>query len=146
MVATLCCEEIANEKFSSFIANELVQLAYQSRLGYIRSGTLDGFKDAFDNALNGGKRFAMAVRDCSENFMPQFDKGFASVSGGLQAVTSSGKFEVWEAYVDLANWDSSKVREKLHRGIDVHVAAVRTAKLSELTTMYETRLQLFYYP
>ncbi|KAL2516350.1 Protein ROOT HAIR DEFECTIVE 3 [Forsythia ovata] len=179
MVATVRCEEIANEKFSSFIANEewrqleetvqsrpvpsfgrklssildvclteydaeatyfdegvrsskrkqleekllqLVQPAYQSMLGHIRSGTLDGFKDAFDNALNGGKGFAMAARDCSENFMSQFDEGSA------------------EAYIDLANWDSSKVREKLHRDIDAHVAAVRTAKLSELTTMYETKL------
>ncbi|CAA3017457.1 ROOT HAIR DEFECTIVE 3-like isoform X2 [Olea europaea subsp. europaea] len=179
MVATVRCEEIVNEKFSSFIANEewrqleetiqsrpvpsfgrklssildfflteydaeatyfdegvrsskrkqleekllqLVQPAYQSMLGHVRSGTLDRFKDAFNNALNGGKGFAMAARECFEYFMSQFDEGSA------------------EAYIDQANWDSSKVREKLHRDIDAYVAAVHTAKLSELANMYETKL------
>ncbi|XP_022844460.1 protein ROOT HAIR DEFECTIVE 3-like isoform X1 [Olea europaea var. sylvestris] len=179
MVATVRCEEIVNEKFSSFIANEewrqleetiqsrpvpsfgrklssildvflteydaeatyfdegvrsskrkqleekllqLVQPAYQSMLGHVRSGTLDRFKDAFNNALNGGKGFAMAARECFEYFMSQFDEGSA------------------EAYIDQANWDSSKVREKLHRDIDAYVAAVHTAKLSELANMYEKKL------
>ncbi|CAA2992132.1 protein ROOT HAIR DEFECTIVE 3-like isoform X2 [Olea europaea var. sylvestris] len=179
MVATVRCEEITNEKFSSFIANEewhqledavqsrlmpsfgrklssildvclteydvettyfdegvrsskrkqleekllqLVQPAYQSMLGHIRSGTLDRFKDAFDDALNGGKGFAMAARDCSKHFMSEFDDGSA------------------EVYIDQANWDSSRVREKLHRDMDAHVVAVRIAKLSELTTMYESKL------
>ncbi|KAK6148720.1 hypothetical protein DH2020_016245 [Rehmannia glutinosa] len=176
MVATVRCEEIANEKFSSFIANEewrhleetvqyqlvpgfgrkltsildvclseydaeatyfdesvrstkrkqleekllqLVQPAYQFMLGHIRSGTLDKFKAAFDSALNEGKGFAAAARDCTEYFMSQFDEASAG------------------ADIDQANWDSSKVREKLRRDIDAHIASVREAKLSELTTMYE---------
>ncbi|KAI3455556.1 hypothetical protein Pfo_012219 [Paulownia fortunei] len=179
MVATVRCEEIANEKFSSFIANEewrhleetvqyqpvpgfgrkltsildvclseydaeatyfdegvrsskrkqleekllqLVQPAYQFMLGHIRSGTLDKFKEAFDSALNEGKGFAAAARDCTKYFMSQFDEASAG------------------ADIDQANWDSSKVREKLRRDIDTHIAAVRAAKLSELTTMYETKL------
>ncbi|KAI3463271.1 hypothetical protein Pfo_019934 [Paulownia fortunei] len=179
MVATVRCEEIANEKFSSFIANEewcqleetvqsqpvpgfgrkltsildvclaeydaeatyfdegvrsskrkqleekllqLVQPAYQFMLGHIRSGTLDRFKEAFENALSGGKGFAVAARDCIEYFMSQFDEASA------------------DSYIDQANWDSSKVRDKLRRDIDSHISAVRAAKLSELTTMYETKL------
>ncbi|KAG8388390.1 hypothetical protein BUALT_Bualt02G0120900 [Buddleja alternifolia] len=179
MVATVRCEEIANEKFSSFIANEqwreleetvqsqsvpgfgrkltkildvclseydaeaiyfdegvrsskrkqledkllqLVQPAYQFMLGHIRSGTLDRFKEAFDSALNGGKGFAVAARDCTEYFMSQFDEASADV------------------VIEQANWDSSKVRDKLRRDIDAHIAAVRAAKLSELTTLYETKL------
>ncbi|XP_059641371.1 protein ROOT HAIR DEFECTIVE 3-like [Cornus florida] len=179
MVATVRCEEIANEKFASFVASEdwceldeavqsrpvpgfgkkisliletflseydaeatyfdegvrsakrkqledkllqLVQPAYQSMLGHIRSGTLDKFKDAFDKALNGGERFSMAACDCTESFMTLFDEGCA------------------DAVIEQANWDSSKVRDKLKRDIDGHVAAVRTAKLSELTTLYETTL------
>ena len=42
-----------------------------------------------------------------------------------------------DAVVELANWDSSKVRDKLRRDIDAHVASVRAAKLSELTSSYE---------
>ncbi|KAK4395123.1 protein ROOT HAIR defective [Sesamum angolense] len=179
MVATVRCEEIANEKFSSFIGNEewreleetvetkpvpgfgkklssilevclseydaeatyfdegvrsskrkqleekllqLVQPAYQFMLGHIRSGTLDKFKDAFDSALNEGKGFAAAARDCTEYFMSQFDEASAG------------------ADIDQANWDSSKVRDKLRRDIDAHITAVRASKLSELTAMYEKML------
>ncbi|XP_022846900.1 protein ROOT HAIR DEFECTIVE 3-like [Olea europaea var. sylvestris] len=179
MVATVRCEEISNEKFSSFIGNEewlqleeivqsqpvpgfgrklssildvclseydleatyfdegvrsskrkqleekllqLVQPAYQFMLGHIRSGNLDRFKKAFDNALNEGKGFAFAARDCIKYFMSQFDEESADTN------------------IDLAKWDASRVREKLQRDIDAHVAAVRAAKLSELTTVYEAKL------
>ncbi|KAK2983810.1 hypothetical protein RJ640_008486 [Escallonia rubra] len=179
MVATVRCEEIANEKLSSFVANEdwceleeaveshpvpgfgkklssilddrlseydaeatyfeegvrfakrkqleekllqLVQPAYQSMLGHIRSGTLNKFKEAFDNALNGGQGFAKAARDCTESYMKVFDEGST------------------DAIVKQANWESSKVRDKLRRDMDAHVAAIRTAKLSELTTSYEAKL------
>ncbi|KAM7483840.1 hypothetical protein LguiB_008423 [Lonicera macranthoides] len=179
MVATVRCDEIAQEKYSSFAANEdwceleeavrscpvpgfgkklssileaclseydveatyfeegvrsakqkqleekllqLVQLAYQSMLGHIRSGTLDKFKEAFDNALNGGQGFAMAASDCTESFMKLFDEGCA------------------DAVIKQANWDSAKVRDKLRRDIDAHVAEVRSVKLSEFTTLYEEKL------
>ncbi|KAL8043355.1 hypothetical protein ABFX02_09G114700 [Erythranthe guttata] len=179
MVATVRCEEIANEKFSSFIENEewheleqtvqyqpvpgfgrkltsilnvclseydseatyfdegvrtskrkqledkllqLVQPAYQFMLGHIRTGTLDKFKEAFDTALKEGKGFASAARDCTEYSILQFDEASAG------------------ADIDQANWDSSKVREKLRRDIDAHITAVRGANLSELTSLYETKL------
>lgn len=179
MVATVRCEEIANEKYSSFVANELwceveeavqshrvtgfgkkitsildtciseydaeatyfeervrsakkkqleekllllVQPAYQSMLGHIRSETLDKFKDAFDNALGGGKGFAMAARDCINSLLKVFDE------------------DSTDAIISQSNWDCAKVREKLRRDIDAHVAAIRTAKLSELTTSYEKKL------
>lgn len=48
-------------------------------LGHVRSGTLDKFKEAFDNALNGGQGFAMAVSDCTESFMKLFDEGCAGI-------------------------------------------------------------------
>ncbi|KAK3018684.1 hypothetical protein RJ639_003115 [Escallonia herrerae] len=180
MVATVRCEEIANEKLSSFVANEdwceleraveshpvpgfgkklssilndrlsqydaeatyfeegvrfakrkqleekllqLVQPAYLSMLGHIRSGTLDKFKEAFDNALNGGQGFAKAARDCTESYMKVFDEGSRDAS------------------IKQANWESGKVRDKLRRDMDAHVAAVRTAKLSELATSYEAKLK-----
>ncbi|XP_075490811.1 protein ROOT HAIR DEFECTIVE 3-like [Primulina tabacum] len=181
MVATVRCEEIANEKFSSFMSNEewcqleetvqsqsvpgfgrkltsildvclseydaeatyfdegvrsskrkqleekllqLVQPAYQFMLGHIRSETLEKFKEAFDNALNEGKRFAVAARDCSKFYVSQFDKAAA------------------DADIDQANWDSSKVRDKIHRDIDAHISTVRAAKLSELITIFEKKLNV----
>ncbi|THF95063.1 hypothetical protein TEA_029664 [Camellia sinensis var. sinensis] len=174
MVATVRCEEIANEKVSSFAGNEewcqldeavqtrpvlgfgkklssiidtclseydmeatyfdegvrsakrkhleekllqLVHPAYQSMLGHIRSGTLDRFKEAFHKALNRGDEFSVAACDCTESFMSLFDEGCA------------------DAIIEQANWDSFKVREKLRRDIDAHVATVCAAKLSELATL-----------
>lgn len=46
-------------------------------LGHIRSETLEKFKEAFDSALNEGKGFAVAARDCSKFFVSQFDKAAA---------------------------------------------------------------------
>ncbi|KAF8400997.1 hypothetical protein HHK36_014300 [Tetracentron sinense] len=166
MVATVRCEEIANEKFACLAVNEdwcqleeavqsgpvpgfgkklslilarylseiakrqqleakvlqLVQPAYQSMLGHLRSKTLDNFKEAFDKALNGGEGFAVAAHDCTGSFMSLFDKGCADVA------------------IEQANWDPSKVRDKLQRDIDAHVDSVRAAKLSELMALYEGKL------
>ncbi|CAJ2663638.1 unnamed protein product [Trifolium pratense] len=181
MVATVRCEEIANEKYAAFVENEewsqleetvqsepvsgfgkkinsllhacfseydaeatyfdegvrtakqkqlqekllqLIQPAYQSALGHVRSGTLDRFKEAFEKALKGGGRFSEAANNCVESCVAQFDEKCADV------------------VIELANWDTSKVREKLLRDIDAHVASVREAKISELTSSYEEKLKL----
>ncbi|KAL1551659.1 protein ROOT HAIR DEFECTIVE 3 1-like [Salvia divinorum] len=101
---------------------QLVQPAYQSMLGHIRSGALDKFKEAFNNALNEGKGFSAAARDCARHCISQFDE------------------EVEGVHIEQSNWDSSKVREKLSREIEAHTESVQTAKLSELTSTYETKL------
>lgn len=44
---------------------------------------------------------------------------------------------VTDAAIEQANWDPSKIRDKLQRDIDTHLASVRTAKLSELTALFE---------
>lgn len=180
MVATVRCEEIANEKFLSFSGNEewreleeavqsgpvsgfgsklssildtclsqydaeatyfdegvrsakrkqleekllqLVQPAFQSLLGHVRTGTLEKFKEAFDKALDSGEAFAVAARDCSQSYIALFDEQCA------------------DAVIDQANWDTSKVRDKVRRDIDAHISSVRAAKLSELTTLYEGKLK-----
>ncbi|XP_058073929.1 protein ROOT HAIR DEFECTIVE 3-like [Magnolia sinica] len=101
---------------------QLVHPAYQSMLGHLRSRTLDSFKEAFDKALNRGEGFAVAARDCTQAFMSAFDEGCADVS------------------IEQANWEPSKVRDKLRRDIDAHVASVCAAKLSELNAQYEEQL------
>ncbi|XWS16213.1 hypothetical protein CRYUN_Cryun34aG0065900 [Craigia yunnanensis] len=157
MMATVRCEEIANEKYAGFTANEEWCLLEEA----IQSGPVAGFgkklnailytflseydaeatyfdegvrsakrkhleekllQEAFEKALNGGERFSMAARNCIESYMALFDEGYA------------------DAVVELANWDSSKVRDKLQRDIDAHVASVQAAKLSELTSSYEAKL------
>ncbi|CAJ1950959.1 unnamed protein product [Sphenostylis stenocarpa] len=144
MVATVRCEEISNEKYASFVANEdwcqleeAVQsgpvpgfgkklsslLAFQSALGHIRSGTLDKFKESFDKALNGGEGFSVAANNCKGSCIVQFDEACADV------------------VVEQTNWDTSKVREKLLRDIDAHIANVRATKISELTSSYEEKLK-----
>ncbi|PKI43966.1 hypothetical protein CRG98_035642 [Punica granatum] len=45
-----------------------------------------------------------------------------------------------DAVVEQANWDTSKVREKLKRDIEAHIAAVREAKLSEVTKTFEMKI------
>ncbi|VVB00243.1 unnamed protein product [Arabis nemorensis] len=179
MVATVRCEEIANEKFSHFMENEdwcqleeasqsapvtgfgkklslilqsclseydteatyfdegvrsskrqqlqekllqLVQPAFQDVLGHLRSGTLENFKEAFEKALNAGEGFSSSAHSCAQSCISRFDKGCE------------------EAVIEQANWDTSKTREKLQRDIDDHIDSVRAAKLSELTTLYESKL------
>ncbi|BBG98856.1 Root hair defective 3 GTP-binding protein [Prunus dulcis] len=180
MVATVRCEEIANEKYADFSGNEewsqleeavqsgpisgfgkklssildtclseydaeatyfdegvrtgkrkqleekllqLVQPAFQALLGHIRSGSLDKFKEAFDKALNGGEAFSVAACNCFESFMALFDEGCA------------------DAVITQANWDTSKVRDKLKRDMEAHIASVRASKLAELTALYEAKLK-----
>ncbi|XP_042487184.1 protein ROOT HAIR DEFECTIVE 3-like [Macadamia integrifolia] len=181
MVATVRCEEIAHEKFSSLTANEewcqleeavqsgsvlgfgkklsvildtclseydaeaiyfeegvrtakrqqleaklldIVQPAYLSMLGHIRSRTLDNFMEAFEKALNGGEGFALAASNCVQASMTSFDEGCA------------------DAAIEQANWGPLKFRDKLRRDIDAHVASVRAAKLAEITTLYESKLNV----
>ncbi|XP_043705636.1 protein ROOT HAIR DEFECTIVE 3-like [Telopea speciosissima] len=103
---------------------QLVQPAYQSMLGHIRAGTLDNFKEAFEKALNGGEGFALAASHCIQSSMTSFDEQLA------------------DAAIEQANWDSSRVRDKLRRDIDAHVASVRAAKLAEITALYESKLNV----
>ncbi|KAH0452618.1 hypothetical protein IEQ34_019917 [Dendrobium chrysotoxum] len=179
MVATVRCEEIANEKIASFADNEewrhleeavqngvvpgfgkklssilencligydmeavyfddsvrtskrrqleskllqFVQPAYHSMLGHLRSKTLEDFKARFEKALESGEGFAAAANDCTQSLMSEFNEGCK------------------DADIEQATWDSSKVREKLRRDIDAYVASVRKAKLFELTSFYEEKL------
>ncbi|CAA6666153.1 unnamed protein product [Spirodela intermedia] len=107
------------------LESKLLQIAYpayQSTLSHLRTKTLDDFKEAFEKLLNKGEGFAAASRSCTKSFLSKFDEGCA------------------EAAVKQASWESSKVREKLRRDIDAHVATVRASKLSELTASYEGKL------
>nr|XP_043622361.1 protein ROOT HAIR DEFECTIVE 3-like [Erigeron canadensis] len=180
MVATVRCEEIANEKHSAFAKNkdwceleevvksqlipdfgkkisllldtcfagyddeaaffeegvrnskrkqleeklmQLVEPAYESTLQHIRSDTLEKFIRAFEDALNKGQRFQVAAQDCTKLSMTSFDE------------QSKG------AIIKQADWDSSKIRTKVSQDIESHVADVRAAKISDITTQSESKLK-----
>ncbi|KAK8462180.1 hypothetical protein SEVIR_1G166100v4 [Setaria viridis] len=100
---------------------QLVNPAYQSLLGHLRTRTLEVFKESFDKALT-KEGFAVAARDCTQTFLEKFDKGSE------------------DAAIQQVKWDPSKVKDKLKRDIESHVASVRAAKLSELCAKYEAQL------
>ena len=50
-------------------------------------------------------------------------------------------FLLSDAAVIQANWDASRVREKLQRDMDAHASSVCSAKLSELNVNYEVMLR-----
>lgn len=179
MVATVRCEEIANERYNDFVQNQdwlqveeasqsgpvpgfgkklssiirnclseydseavyfdegvrtskrklleekllqLVQPAFHSILGHLRSETLDKFKEAFDKALSGGEGFAAAANSCKQRFLNYFDEGCE------------------DSVIEQANWDTSKARSKFIRDLDEYIASVRATKLGELTSHYEAKL------
>lgn len=85
-------------------------------LGHVRSGTLDRFKDAFNNALNGGKGFAMAARECFEYFMSQFDEGSAGmisyIYNAIYIHMERGMGMLSHAFHQYLEWNSQEDSEK----------------------------------
>ncbi|KAI3894093.1 hypothetical protein MKX03_013290 [Papaver bracteatum] len=71
-------------------------------------------QDAFEKALKGGEAFAVAAHDCTQSFIAEFGKRCADVA------------------IKQANWDATKVRDKIHRDIEAHVDSGKLNKaLSE---------------
>ncbi|XP_028556728.1 protein ROOT HAIR DEFECTIVE 3-like isoform X2 [Dendrobium catenatum] len=101
---------------------QFVQPAYHSMLGHLRSKTLEDFKVRFEKALKSEEGFVVVANDCTQSLMSAFNE--ACKDAGIEQTT----------------WDSSKVREKLQHDINEHVILVRKAKLSELATFYEKKL------
>ncbi|KAF5736246.1 protein ROOT HAIR DEFECTIVE 3 2 [Tripterygium wilfordii] len=122
MVATIRCEEIANEKLKHLAFDEFVYPAYTTLLGHLRSRGFENFKTRLEQLLNRGEGFAASVRSCRQSCMLEFDRGCT------------------DAAIRQASWDASKVPEKLIRDIDAHASSVRSAKLSEIIAKHEERL------
>ncbi|XAR56145.1 hypothetical protein NMG60_11036501 [Bertholletia excelsa] len=103
-------------------ALELVHPVYVAMLGHLCLKTLESFKARLEQSLNTGERFAVSVRNCAHACMLEFDRMCADVA------------------IQQANWDSSKVREKLSRDMEAHASSVRNAKLSEIVANFEKQL------
>ncbi|XP_042490414.1 protein ROOT HAIR DEFECTIVE 3 homolog 2-like [Macadamia integrifolia] len=117
-------EGVRNAKREQLLSKALhfVHPDYQTMLGHLRSKYLNNFKNGLEQSLNRGQGFSASVRICTQSCMREFDEGCADAS------------------VKQAYWDPSKVREKLRRDIEAHVASVRTAKLAEIVANYENQL------
>ncbi|XP_052201410.1 protein ROOT HAIR DEFECTIVE 3 homolog 2 isoform X2 [Diospyros lotus] len=102
---------------------QLVHPAYVTMLGHIRSKVLESFKTCLDKSLQ-GEGFAASVRYCTKACVLEFEQSFA------------------DAAIQQANWNASKVQEKLLRDIEAHTSSVRSEKLSEIVAKSEKQLGL----
>ncbi|PQP97230.1 uncharacterized protein Pyn_09596 [Prunus yedoensis var. nudiflora] len=103
-------------------ALDFVYPAYTTMLGHVHSKALEDFKVRLEQSLNKGEGFTLSVRTCTQSSTLEFDKGCA------------------DAAIQQANWDASRVHEKLQRDIDAHASFICSAKLSELNFNYERQL------
>ncbi|CAL4897966.1 unnamed protein product [Urochloa decumbens] len=101
----------------------LVQPAFQKMLAHLRMKALEKFKAGLNSSLESGKGFAAAVRDNTECSIKEFEQGCA------------------DAVIKQANWDCSKILEKVRRDIEDHALSIRESKLSELTTHAKEKLR-----
>ncbi|KAH0927299.1 hypothetical protein HID58_019555 [Brassica napus] len=125
MVATVRCEEIANEKFASFIANENWRELEEA----VQSGPVSGF----------GKKLSSILESC----LSEYDTEATYFEEGVRSAKKQQLQEkLLQAVIEQAKWDTSKTREKLQRDIEAHISSVRTEKLSELTTLYQSKLNV----
>ncbi|KAE8696347.1 Protein ROOT HAIR DEFECTIVE 3-like protein 2 [Hibiscus syriacus] len=156
MVAAVRCEEITNEKFCCLSSDadwlaweEAVQFGSESGFGrklssiletyfseydseaiYFDEGVrnakpnnwrLEDLKSGLEQMLKEGEGFAASAHACTRSCMLEFDQGYTAIR--------------------RANWDASKVTEKLRRDIDAHKSPVCNAKLSESVARYEASIR-----
>ncbi|KAI4324784.1 hypothetical protein MLD38_030240 [Melastoma candidum] len=101
----------------------LVEPAFQSMLGHMRSETFGKFKESLGMALDRGEGFSAAAHGCAQHYLASFDKCLFSCVA-----------------IERAKWDTSGVRENLHRDMDGQVVSLQSDKLSHLTKTYEMKL------
>ncbi|KEH37033.1 putative P-loop containing nucleoside triphosphate hydrolase [Medicago truncatula] len=117
-------EAVRNAKGKQFESDALniVYPVYTKMIEHLCSKALDDFNTELIRSLNSGERFDSSVRTWTRCIMVEFEKVFADVA------------------VRQANWDASKVRDKLRCDINSHALFVRNAKLPEITTSFEKQL------
>uniref|UniRef100_A0A0E0MPE0 GB1/RHD3-type G domain-containing protein n=1 Tax=Oryza punctata TaxID=4537 RepID=A0A0E0MPE0_ORYPU len=101
----------------------LVQPAFQKMLAHLRTRALEKYKTELNLTLESGKGFAAAVRDTTESSLNEFDQGCA------------------DAVIKQADWDYSKILEKVRRDVEDHTHSIREGKLSELTNHAKEKLR-----
>lgn len=98
--------------------------------------------------MNGGEAFSSAANTCVESCMAKFDEGCAGIESYMPQYDEGCQWiRIWhqnvilvDVVIEIADWDTSKVREKLRRDVDAHVSSVRASKISELVSSYEVHV------
>eukprot|EP00249_Psilotum_nudum_P021401 c28095_g1_i1 orf=376-2871(-) len=103
-------------------ALDILNPAYQAVLGHHRSTAYSRFKHNLEVSAD-TNAFASSVHQCTEACMAEFDQGCV------------------DAHVQIAGWNSLKIREKLRRDIEVHAATVRADRLAKISDNFEKRLE-----
>ncbi|VAI27484.1 unnamed protein product [Triticum turgidum subsp. durum] len=101
----------------------LVQPAFQKNLSHLRTKALEKFKTGLNQSLESGKGFAASVRETTESSLSEFNQGCA------------------DSVIKQADWDYSKILEKVRRDIEDHALSVRESKLTELTNHAKEKLR-----
>ncbi|KAM0848967.1 hypothetical protein ACQ4PT_054032 [Festuca glaucescens] len=101
----------------------LVQPAFHKVLSYLRSKALEKFKSDLNLSLESEKGFAASVRESTESSLNEFDQRCA------------------DAVIKQADWDYSKMLEKVRRDIEEHAFSICERKLSELTSRAKEKLR-----
>ncbi|ONM01906.1 Protein ROOT HAIR DEFECTIVE 3 homolog 2 [Zea mays] len=92
-------------------------------LTHLRVKALEKFKTGLNSSLESGKGFAVSARDNTECSLKEFEQGCA------------------DAIIKQANWDCSKMLEKVRRDIEDHALSIRESKLSEMTRHAKDKLR-----
>uniref|UniRef100_A0A0D9Y179 Protein ROOT HAIR DEFECTIVE 3 homolog n=1 Tax=Leersia perrieri TaxID=77586 RepID=A0A0D9Y179_9ORYZ len=101
----------------------LIQPAFQKMLAHLRTRALEKYKTELNLTLESGKGFAASVKDITESSLNEFDQGCA------------------DAVIKHADWDYSKMLEKVRHDIEDHTLSIREKKLSELTNHAKEKLR-----
>ncbi|XP_051128957.1 protein ROOT HAIR DEFECTIVE 3 homolog 2-like isoform X2 [Andrographis paniculata] len=112
----------AKRRYLESKALQMVYPAYITMLGHLHSNAFNNFKTRLEGCLDRGEKFAASARTCQHYAMLEFDNEFA------------------DAAIQQANWDVSKVREKLSRNLKAHTSHVRSERLSQLLAEYERQV------
>ncbi|GER36830.1 protein ROOT HAIR DEFECTIVE 3 homolog [Striga asiatica] len=137
MVATVRCEEIANEKFNR-LASDKDWLTIEEA---VHSGAVSGFGKSISSIL---KKY-LSEYDMESTYFEEDVKNAKRQyleSKVLQLVRPAYVAMLGHLHVAIeqANWDASKVREKLNRDIEDHASHVRSERLSQVVAEFEERL------
>ncbi|KAM0848969.1 hypothetical protein ACQ4PT_054032 [Festuca glaucescens] len=119
MVATVRCDEIANEKFGC-LASDAEWLELENA---VQSGSVQGF----------GKKLGYIV----DVHMQEYDKEAVYFDEAVR----KAKRQVLESRILNADWDYSKMLEKVRRDIEEHAFSICERKLSELTSRAKEKLR-----
>lgn len=121
-------EGVRNSKRQNLLsrAGQELHEAYLAILNHHRTAALEKLKSDLESEM-GGKdcspvAFCNTAKDISEKAMSLFDAGAA------------------DAKVSEVTWDASKIREKLKRDIDSHIASVKAEKLKFVASDAEKQL------